>query len=216
MHLGDTNIEEGRGAGFGLYTWTVIKVQQVLKPLSCHIWMWGPCPPSCIYFCAVALCWLGTLMVLLIECSLENPLGDTQPVFHFLSLSTPSLPFYHLSLSLSLSVTLVCSTEVRSEERGMLERAGVIQSLTVGVGPIVLVIASVCTFTLHMALGYDLTAAQVFQRTTRNLNLKLIMKQFKCNTDASISWWLKSLSVSKSGVANNCLALNTSHLRLSP
>ena len=129
------------------------------------------------------------------------------PVFAFLS---------SLSLSLSLSVTLVCSTEVRSEERGMLERAGVIQSLTVGVGPIVLVIASVCTFTLHMALGYDLTAAQVFQRTTRNLNLKLIMKQFKCNTDASISWWLKSLSVSKSGVANNCLALNTSHLRLSP
>lgn len=100
MHLGDTNIEEGRGAGFGLYTWTVIKVQQVLKPLSCRIWMWGPCPPSCIYFCAVALCWLGTLMVLLIECSLENPLGVTQPVLYFLSLSTPSLPFYHLSLSL--------------------------------------------------------------------------------------------------------------------
>lgn len=95
------------------------------------------------------------------------------PVFAFLS-------------SLSLSVTLVCSTEVRSEERGILERAGVIQSLTVGVGPIVLVIASVCTFTLHMALGYDLTAAQVFQRTSRNLNLKLVMKQFKCNTDASI------------------------------
>lgn len=83
-------------------------------------------------------------------------------------------------------MTLVCSTEVRSEERGILERAGVIQSLTVGVGPIVLVIASVCTFTLHMALGYDLTAAQVFQRTSRNLNLKLVMKQFKCNTDASI------------------------------
>uniref|UniRef100_A0A671WEZ3 ATP-binding cassette sub-family C member 5 n=1 Tax=Sparus aurata TaxID=8175 RepID=A0A671WEZ3_SPAAU len=52
--------------------------------------------------------------------------------------------------------------QVRSEERGILERAGVIQSLTVGVGPIVLVIASVCTFTLHMALGYDLTAAQAF------------------------------------------------------
>ncbi|XP_036934103.1 multidrug resistance-associated protein 5 isoform X3 [Acanthopagrus latus] len=52
--------------------------------------------------------------------------------------------------------------KVRSKERGILERAGVIQSLTVGVGPIVLVIASVCTFTLHMALGYDLTAAQAF------------------------------------------------------
>lgn len=52
--------------------------------------------------------------------------------------------------------------KVRSEERGILERAGVIQSLTVGVAPIVVVIASVCTFTLHMTLGYDLTAAEVF------------------------------------------------------
>ncbi|KAM4733129.1 LOW QUALITY PROTEIN: ATP-binding cassette sub-family C member 5 [Anableps anableps] len=52
--------------------------------------------------------------------------------------------------------------KVRSEERGILERAGVVQSLTVGVAPIVVVIASVCTFTLHMALGYDLTAAQAF------------------------------------------------------
>uniref|UniRef100_A0A8C6KF04 ATP-binding cassette sub-family C member 5 n=1 Tax=Nothobranchius furzeri TaxID=105023 RepID=A0A8C6KF04_NOTFU len=51
---------------------------------------------------------------------------------------------------------------VRSEERGILERAGLIQSLTVGVAPIVVVIASVCTFTLHMALGYDLTAAEAF------------------------------------------------------
>uniref|UniRef100_A0AAQ6A2F6 Uncharacterized protein n=1 Tax=Amphiprion ocellaris TaxID=80972 RepID=A0AAQ6A2F6_AMPOC len=52
--------------------------------------------------------------------------------------------------------------KVRSKERGILERAGVVQSLTVGVAPIVVVIASVCTFTLHMALGYDLTAAQAF------------------------------------------------------
>ncbi|XP_041705829.1 multidrug resistance-associated protein 5 isoform X1 [Coregonus clupeaformis] len=52
--------------------------------------------------------------------------------------------------------------KVRSEERGILERAGCVQSLTVGVAPIVVVIASVCTFTLHMALGYDLTAAQAF------------------------------------------------------
>uniref|UniRef100_A0A4W5NVW4 ATP-binding cassette sub-family C member 5 n=1 Tax=Hucho hucho TaxID=62062 RepID=A0A4W5NVW4_9TELE len=51
---------------------------------------------------------------------------------------------------------------VRSEERRILERAGCVQSLTVGVAPIVVVIASVCTFTLHMALGYDLTAAQAF------------------------------------------------------
>ncbi|MEQ2168350.1 hypothetical protein GOODEAATRI_013439 [Goodea atripinnis] len=54
----------------------------------------------------------------------------------------------------------VSSTEVRSEERGILEKTGVVQSLTVGVAPIVVVIASVCTFTLHMALGYDLTAAE--------------------------------------------------------
>ncbi|XP_059377246.1 ATP-binding cassette sub-family C member 5-like [Carassius carassius] len=51
---------------------------------------------------------------------------------------------------------------VRSEERRVLERAGCVQSLTVGVAPVVVVIASVCTFTLHMALGYDLTAAQAF------------------------------------------------------
>uniref|UniRef100_A0A3Q3EEF5 ATP-binding cassette sub-family C member 5 n=1 Tax=Labrus bergylta TaxID=56723 RepID=A0A3Q3EEF5_9LABR len=52
--------------------------------------------------------------------------------------------------------------KVRSEERGILERAGVVQSLTVGVAPIIVVIASACTFTLHMALGYDLTAAEAF------------------------------------------------------
>uniref|UniRef100_A0A671R9M2 Si:ch211-221f10.2 n=1 Tax=Sinocyclocheilus anshuiensis TaxID=1608454 RepID=A0A671R9M2_9TELE len=51
---------------------------------------------------------------------------------------------------------------VRSEERRILERAGCVQSLTVGVAPVVVVIAGVCTFTLHMALGYDLTAAQAF------------------------------------------------------
>ncbi|XP_034739631.1 multidrug resistance-associated protein 5 isoform X2 [Etheostoma cragini] len=52
--------------------------------------------------------------------------------------------------------------KVRSEERGILERAGLVQSLTVGVAPVVMVIACVCTFTLHMALGNDLTAAQAF------------------------------------------------------
>ncbi|XP_072524361.1 ATP-binding cassette sub-family C member 5 isoform X2 [Salminus brasiliensis] len=51
---------------------------------------------------------------------------------------------------------------VRSEERRILEQAGFVQSLTVGVAPVVVVIASVCTFTLHMALGNDLTAAQAF------------------------------------------------------
>nr|XP_020450128.1 multidrug resistance-associated protein 5-like isoform X2 [Monopterus albus] len=52
--------------------------------------------------------------------------------------------------------------KVRSEERRTLEKAGVVQSFTVGVAPIVVVIASVCTFTLHMALGYDLNAAEAF------------------------------------------------------
>ncbi|CAL8356041.1 unnamed protein product [Merluccius merluccius] len=52
--------------------------------------------------------------------------------------------------------------KVRLEEHRILERAGVVQSLTVGVAPVVVVIASVCTFTLHMALGYDLTAAEAF------------------------------------------------------
>ncbi|KAL0973606.1 hypothetical protein UPYG_G00207060 [Umbra pygmaea] len=52
--------------------------------------------------------------------------------------------------------------KVRSKEKGILESAGYVQSLTVGVAPIIVVIASVCTFTLHMALGYDLTAAQAF------------------------------------------------------
>ncbi|XP_030595324.1 multidrug resistance-associated protein 5 [Archocentrus centrarchus] len=51
--------------------------------------------------------------------------------------------------------------KARLEERGILERAGNVQSVTVGLSPIVVVIASVCTFTLHMALGYDLTAAEV-------------------------------------------------------
>ncbi|XP_035267041.1 multidrug resistance-associated protein 5 [Anguilla anguilla] len=52
--------------------------------------------------------------------------------------------------------------QVRLKERKILEQAGYVQSLTVGVAPVVVVIASVCTFTLHMALGYDLTAAEAF------------------------------------------------------
>lgn len=61
-----------------------------------------------------------------------------------------------------LTVRLVCSSpEVRSEEKEILEKAGYVQSLTIGIAPIVVVIASVCTFTLHMALGNDLDAAQV-------------------------------------------------------
>ncbi|KAH0624286.1 hypothetical protein JD844_007979 [Phrynosoma platyrhinos] len=51
--------------------------------------------------------------------------------------------------------------KIREEERKILERAGYFQSITVGVAPIVVVIASVVTFSVHMILGYDLTAAQV-------------------------------------------------------
>lgn len=64
--------------------------------------------------------------------------------------------------------------EVRSEERDILEKAGLVQSLTIGVAPIVVVIASVCTFTLHMALGNDLTAAQVCSLSKIPYNLFLI------------------------------------------
>uniref|UniRef100_A0A669BP40 Si:ch211-221f10.2 n=1 Tax=Oreochromis niloticus TaxID=8128 RepID=A0A669BP40_ORENI len=52
--------------------------------------------------------------------------------------------------------------QVRLEERSILERAGNVQSITVGLSPITVVLASVCTFSLHMALGYDLTAAEAF------------------------------------------------------
>ncbi|XP_005913169.1 multidrug resistance-associated protein 5 [Haplochromis burtoni] len=52
--------------------------------------------------------------------------------------------------------------KVRLEERSILERAGNVQSITVGLSPITMVLASVCTFSLHMALGYDLTAAEAF------------------------------------------------------
>jgi ATP-binding cassette subfamily C (CFTR/MRP) protein 5 len=51
--------------------------------------------------------------------------------------------------------------EIREEERRILEKAGYFQSISVGVAPIVVVIASVVTFSVHMTLGFDLTAAQV-------------------------------------------------------
>lgn len=51
--------------------------------------------------------------------------------------------------------------ETREEERRILEKAGYFQSITVGVAPVVMVIASVVTFSVHMILGFDLTAAQV-------------------------------------------------------
>lgn len=52
----------------------------------------------------------------------------------------------------------------------MLELTGYFQSVTVGVAPVVVVIASVATFSTHMLLGYDLTAAQVTNINTCNLS----------------------------------------------
>lgn len=60
------------------------------------------------------------------------------------------------------SLIIAClQTGIREEERQILEKTGYFQSITVGVAPIVVVIASVATFSTHMLLGYDLTAAQV-------------------------------------------------------
>ncbi|KAG7479573.1 multidrug resistance-associated protein 5 [Solea senegalensis] len=50
---------------------------------------------------------------------------------------------------------------IRAEECRILELTGYFQSITVGMAAIVVVIASVVTFSTHMSLGYDLTAAQV-------------------------------------------------------
>ncbi|XP_039632895.1 multidrug resistance-associated protein 5-like, partial [Perca fluviatilis] len=55
---------------------------------------------------------------------------------------------------------------IRGEEQRILELTGYFQSITVGVAPIVVVIASVATFSAHMLLGYDLTAAQAFTVVT--------------------------------------------------
>ncbi|KAM4742656.1 ATP-binding cassette sub-family C member 5 isoform 2-T3 [Anableps anableps] len=56
--------------------------------------------------------------------------------------------------------------KIRNEERRLLELTGYFQSFTVGVAPIVVVIASVVTFSTHMVLGYDLTATQAFTVVT--------------------------------------------------
>ncbi|KAF7657597.1 hypothetical protein LDENG_00024890 [Lucifuga dentata] len=55
---------------------------------------------------------------------------------------------------------------IREEEQNILELTGYFQSITVGVAPIVVVIASVATFSAHMLLGYSLTAAQAFTVVT--------------------------------------------------
>ncbi|KAM5163075.1 ATP-binding cassette sub-family C member 5 [Mantella aurantiaca] len=80
---------------------------------------------------------------------------------------------------------------VRENERRILERAGYFQSITVGVAPIVVVIASVVTFSVHMMLGYDLTAAQAFTVVTvfnsMTFALKVTPFSVKSLSEASVS-----------------------------
>ncbi|MBN3286487.1 MRP5 protein, partial [Polyodon spathula] len=81
--------------------------------------------------------------------------------------------------------------KIREEERRILERAGYFQSITVGVAPIVVVIASVATFSVHMLLGYDLTAAQAFTVVTvfnaMTFALKVTPFSVKSLSEASVA-----------------------------
>uniref|UniRef100_A0A8C5S2M5 ATP-binding cassette sub-family C member 5 n=2 Tax=Laticauda laticaudata TaxID=8630 RepID=A0A8C5S2M5_LATLA len=81
--------------------------------------------------------------------------------------------------------------KIREEERKILERAGYFQSITVGVAPIVVVIASVVTFSVHMILGYDLTAAQAFTVVTvfnsMTFALKVTPFSVKSLSEASVA-----------------------------
>ncbi|XP_028587595.1 ATP-binding cassette sub-family C member 5 isoform X2 [Podarcis muralis] len=81
--------------------------------------------------------------------------------------------------------------KIREEERKILERVGYVQSITVGVAPIVVVIASVVTFSVHMILGYDLTAAQAFTVVTvfnsMTFALKVTPFSVKSLSEASVA-----------------------------
>ncbi|XP_030650146.1 ATP-binding cassette sub-family C member 5 [Chanos chanos] len=81
--------------------------------------------------------------------------------------------------------------KIRDEERQILERTGYFQSITVGVAPIVVVIASVATFSTHMLLGYDLTAAQAFTVVTvfnaMTFALKVTPFSVKSLSEASVA-----------------------------
>ncbi|KAG8444998.1 hypothetical protein GDO86_009951 [Hymenochirus boettgeri] len=81
--------------------------------------------------------------------------------------------------------------KIRENERKILERAGYFQSITVGIAPIVVVIASVVTFSVHMMLGYDLTAAQAFTVVTvfnsMTFALKVTPFSVKSLSEASVS-----------------------------
>uniref|UniRef100_A0A8C7UAX9 ATP-binding cassette sub-family C member 5 n=1 Tax=Oncorhynchus mykiss TaxID=8022 RepID=A0A8C7UAX9_ONCMY len=79
------------------------------------------------------------------------------------------------------------SQDVRSK----CQRTGYFQSITVGVAPIVVVIASVATFSTHMLLGYDLTAAQAFTVVTvfnaMTFALKVTPFSVKSLSEASVA-----------------------------
>ncbi|XP_053314480.1 ATP-binding cassette sub-family C member 5 [Spea bombifrons] len=81
--------------------------------------------------------------------------------------------------------------KIRENERKILEKAGYFQSITVGIAPIVVVIASVVTFSVHMMLGYDLTAAQAFTVVTvfnsMTFALKVTPFSVKSLSEASVS-----------------------------
>ncbi|KAM9852911.1 ATP-binding cassette sub-family C member 5 [Aulostomus maculatus] len=80
---------------------------------------------------------------------------------------------------------------IREEERKILELTGYFQSITVGVAPIVVVIASVATFSTHMLLGHDLTAAQAFTVVTvfnaMTFALKVTPFSVKSLSEASVA-----------------------------
>ncbi|XP_078785939.1 ATP-binding cassette sub-family C member 5 isoform X1 [Oryzias latipes] len=80
---------------------------------------------------------------------------------------------------------------VREEERRVLELTGYFQSITVGVAPVVVVIASVATFSAHMLLGCDLTAAQAFTVVTvfnaMTFALKVTPFSVKSLSEASVA-----------------------------
>ncbi|KAL7878331.1 hypothetical protein AOLI_G00093050 [Acnodon oligacanthus] len=80
---------------------------------------------------------------------------------------------------------------IRDEERQILESTGYFQSITVGIAPIVVVIASVATFSTHMLLGYDLTAAQAFTVVTvfnaMTFALKVTPFSVKSLSEASVA-----------------------------
>ncbi|XP_072330295.1 ATP-binding cassette sub-family C member 5 isoform X1 [Scyliorhinus torazame] len=81
--------------------------------------------------------------------------------------------------------------KIREKERQILEYAGYFQSISVGVAPVVVVIASVVTFSVHMLLGYDLTAAEAFTVVTvfnaMTFSLKVTPFSVKSLSEASVA-----------------------------